>query len=133
MLDSAQAVSEIRHLPFYGGWTAVHTDWEPLSVSYEEFLEYGTSAVAQTYFSLWTSPILSFVIFGLFGVTKEARASYWRGFCWITLKLFGWQPAEKHGFGITTINFGRHHGQEDAEIGYLSRFVRNRGHSSSFL
>ena len=77
-LFSAHVVTQLGRLPFYRGWTAVHADWEPVSVSYEELMEEGTSTVAQVYFSYWSSPILAFVIFGLFGVTKEARASYWR-------------------------------------------------------
>ena len=68
-------------MPFYFGWTSDHGDWEPESLSYASLVAQGTFAVAQNYFSQWTSPVLAFVIFGLFGVTSEARASYWRIIC----------------------------------------------------
>ena len=102
-LDLAQAVNQIGHLPFYRGWTAVHTNWEPVSISHEEFLEAGKYYVAGTYFAYWTSPILAFVIFGLFGVTKEARASYWRVirtiFGWL-----GWTPTLRSGAAHSTLH-----------------------------
>ena len=92
VLASAESVAQARHLPFYEGWAFVHTDWEPVSFSYEGLLEAGTSTVAEVYFSQWTSPVLACVIFGLFGVTKEARASYMRAIRTV-LGWFGWTPA----------------------------------------
>ena len=71
----ANVVADTGHLPFYRGWTAVHTNWDPVSLSYEEVLGEGISSVAHFYFVQWRSPILAFAIFGLFGVTKVARAS----------------------------------------------------------
>lgn len=65
-------------LPFYFGWTWDHTDWEPEAYSYAELVSGGTNSIAQQYFSQWTSPILAFIIFGLFGVTSEARTTYWQ-------------------------------------------------------
>ena len=79
-------------MPFYFGWTFDHTDWEPVGYSYAEIVAFGTSSVVQLYFVQWTSPFLAFVIFGLFGVTLEARASYWRAIRTI-LGWFGWTPA----------------------------------------
>ena len=87
----ALVAESVGYRPFYKGWTAVHRDWEPVSVSYEEFLEGGTSHVARQYFIHWTSPILAFVIFALFGVTKEARASYWIAIRTV-LGWLGWKP-----------------------------------------
>ena len=101
VLYSAQTVAQIGHFPFYRGWTAVHTDWEPVSFSYEEIIKVGPSNVAQLQFSHWTSPILSFVIFGLFGVTKEARASYRRTLRTV-LGWFGWTPAFLSGAAHST-------------------------------
>ena len=78
-------------LPFYFGWTYDHTEWEPVGFSYAEMVAGGQSNVAQVYFSHWTSPILAFVIFGLFGFTSEARASYWRVICTVC-GWFGFKP-----------------------------------------
>ncbi|KZV66761.1 fungal pheromone STE3G-protein-coupled receptor, partial [Peniophora sp. CONT] len=77
--------------PFYPGWTYLHTDWEPSGLSYAELEAGGTAYLAGTYFALWTSPVLAFAIFGLFGVTPEARASYWRIICTVG-GWFGWKP-----------------------------------------
>ncbi|VDC04729.1 unnamed protein product [Peniophora sp. CBMAI 1063] len=76
---------------FYPGWTNDHAHWEPRSFSYAEILSGGTSVVVQNYFVRWTSPILAFAIFALFGVTSEARASYWRIICTMA-GWFGWKP-----------------------------------------
>ncbi|VDB95521.1 unnamed protein product [Peniophora sp. CBMAI 1063] len=77
--------------PFYSGWTYDHTEWQPVAFSYANIVSGGTFSVAQLYFAQWTSPILAFAIFGLFGVTSEARASYWRVICTVCL-WFGWKP-----------------------------------------
>ena len=78
-------------MPFYFGWTYDHTDWAPVGYSYAEAVALGASEVVSLYFSQWTSPILAFVIFGLFGVTSEARASYWR-IIYAIGRWFGWKP-----------------------------------------
>ena len=64
-------------LSWYSGWTAVHSDWEPEGISYTDQTASGASYMAAGYLNYWSSPILAFVIFGLFGITSEARASYW--------------------------------------------------------
>ncbi|VDC04704.1 unnamed protein product [Peniophora sp. CBMAI 1063] len=74
------------HFPFYSGWTQDHVNWGPQSASYAELAGGATSHRAQLYFDHWTSPILALAIFGLFGVTSEARASYWR----IVYTIGGW-------------------------------------------
>ncbi|KZV63981.1 STE3-domain-containing protein [Peniophora sp. CONT] len=84
-------VVEPGPFPFYFGWTSDHTDWEPQAYSYAELVTLGTSTMAQYYFTQWTSPVLAFAIFALFGVTSEARASYWRIICTIG-GWFGWKP-----------------------------------------
>lgn len=42
---------------------------------------FGPSTLAEYYFAYWASPALAFTIFGLFGLTAEARASYWCIIC----------------------------------------------------
>lgn len=77
---------------FYPGWGAVHDEWAPQSLPYADAQNFGTSYLAQTYFAYWTSPVLAFFIFGLFGVSSEARASYWKVACTVG-GWFGWKPA----------------------------------------
>lgn len=85
-------------LSFYSGWTYVHTDWEPESYPYSEVVSGGALNVAQQYFSQWTSPILGLAIFGLFGVTSEARASYWR-IIYDVGAWFGWTSTSRAPLG----------------------------------
>ena len=52
------------------------------TVTYEELTNgrAGAARIARIYFLTSTSPVLAFTIFGLFGMTAEARASYRRAF-----------------------------------------------------
>ena len=90
-LTVSSELSPPSGLPFYRGWTYDHTEWEPVGISYAEAVAFGKSNMAEFYFTHWTSPILAFAIFGLFGVTAEARASYWRVICTIC-GWFGFKP-----------------------------------------
>ena len=91
-LTLSDQVSSPFGLPFYFGWTFDHTEqWEPVGFPYAEMVALGKSNVALLYFTYWASPILAFTIFSLFGVTTEARASYWRIIRTIG-GWFGWKP-----------------------------------------
>ncbi|VDC04728.1 unnamed protein product [Peniophora sp. CBMAI 1063] len=81
-------------LPFYSGWEHDHAQWEPQGTSYTDIASEQTSIRAANYFTMWTSPVLAFVIFSLFGVTSEARASYWRIICAVGERL-GWKPTPR--------------------------------------
>ncbi|VDB87477.1 unnamed protein product [Peniophora sp. CBMAI 1063] len=65
-----------RSFPFYPGWSVVHSDWSPQSISYSELESGGQVSVRQLYVSRWTPPVLSLVIFALLGATEDARALY---------------------------------------------------------
>ncbi|KZV64175.1 hypothetical protein PENSPDRAFT_187058 [Peniophora sp. CONT] len=88
---------------FYNGWTADHTYWEPIVFTYASTLAGGTSSVAQFYFSQWASTIRAFAIFGLFGVTSEARASYWKAIRTVG-SWFGWKPASREHRARSSLN-----------------------------
>ena len=75
-------------LSWYSGWTAVHSDWKPEGIYYTDQAASGLSYMAAGYLNYWSSPILAFVIFGLFGVTPEARATY----CRIIRAIGSWDP-----------------------------------------
>ena len=83
-------------LPLYFGWSVLHDDWDPIGVPYEELQANGAASLADFYFIYWSSPVLAFVIFALFGVTAEARASYWRAIRTIGGWL-GLMPASRAG------------------------------------
>ncbi|KZV68519.1 STE3-domain-containing protein [Peniophora sp. CONT] len=96
------------HIPFYAGWNTLHTHREPTSVLYAEIKAIGTISFARFYFIQWTCPVLAFAIFGLFGVTLEARTLYWRIICraggWV-----GWNStarARKGQASLGEIEFG---------------------------
>ncbi|KZV63365.1 fungal pheromone STE3G-protein-coupled receptor [Peniophora sp. CONT] len=101
-------LAQIGHCPLYAGWTLLHTDWEPVGLSYAELKAHGTSTIAQLYFTQWSAPVLAFAIFGLFGVTAEARASYWCVICTVG-GWFGWKPpirTRKARSPMGTMEFG---------------------------
>lgn len=97
VLDATSLRADNGH-GFYPGWTAVHNtlNWAPQSTSYADLRAYGTATLALQYFGFWTSPILAFAVFGLFGLTDDARASYWNIFCTIS-GWFGWACAARTG------------------------------------
>ncbi|KZV66104.1 fungal pheromone STE3G-protein-coupled receptor [Peniophora sp. CONT] len=102
-------------LTFYPGSVGLHSNWSPTGFLYSDLLEEGTFAIAELYLSTWTSPFLAFVIFGLFGLTAEARASYWQIVNAAGAK-FGWTP-RTHRYNrstLGTIEFGP--GAQDATL-----------------
>ena len=104
-------------MPFYFGWTYGHTDWEPVGYSYAETAAAGTPAVVEAYFIKWTSPFLAFVIFGLFGATSEARASYW-SVIYRLAGLFGWRPNQTQtAVGTMEFDAPMQNGTLDVEMG----------------
>ena len=112
-------------LPFYWGWSVLHTDWEPVGISYADLKANGTASLGQFYFSHWTSPALAFVIFGLFGLSSEARASYWYIACTVGT-WFGLRSSARMQFGqasLGEIEFGARQqdqsaSQGDVEMGF---------------
>lgn len=118
VLDVEQALA-LGPIPFYFGWTYDHTDWQPRGYSYAEMVAQGTSTVAEIYFTQWTSPILAFVIFALFGVTPEARASYWHIVC-TTGGWFGWKStprAHRACSRIGDVEFGERPAPNSTSLG----------------
>ncbi|KAI0036396.1 pheromone A receptor-domain-containing protein [Vararia minispora EC-137] len=75
-------------LQFYEGWTFTHSDWAPASYPYVAYESKGGWVLANYYLSRWSSVTLALVIFLLFGLTGDARATYRRGFYTVS-KLFG--------------------------------------------
>ncbi|VDC00187.1 unnamed protein product, partial [Peniophora sp. CBMAI 1063] len=67
---------EASNITFYPGWHFLHTNWGPTGSTYDEIKAAGNLRLQQLYFSYWTGPLLAFVIFGLFGLTPDARATY---------------------------------------------------------
>ncbi|KZV69437.1 STE3-domain-containing protein [Peniophora sp. CONT] len=106
-------------LPFYAGWKETHTHWDPIKFSYEEVLTGGSFNAANFYWQYWMAPGLALVIFGLFGFTVEARASYWRAICAIR-GCFGWKPTlSTRDMALGVMEFGLQPMQEvsfDAEL-----------------
>ncbi|VDC07961.1 unnamed protein product [Peniophora sp. CBMAI 1063] len=93
---------------FYPGWNKVHGDWTPIVFTYAELKGFGPSTLAEFYFAYWTSPVLAFAIFGLFGVTAEARASYWH-IIQIAGGWVGMEPTLRHArkdSPLETLEFG---------------------------
>ncbi|KAI0029398.1 GPCR fungal pheromone mating factor, partial [Vararia minispora EC-137] len=78
-------------IPFFREWKITHSNWAPVTRSYAEIRAEGSWALSDYYLSSWTSVALSLVIFALFGMTPDARATYRRGF-YAICKPFGLKP-----------------------------------------
>ncbi|KZV69630.1 fungal pheromone STE3G-protein-coupled receptor [Peniophora sp. CONT] len=128
VLTVTSALDQPGAFNFYPGWTAIHSNWAPGYITCAELKGFGTASLALQYFIFWTGPVLSFVIFGLFGMTTEARASYWRVICTIG-DWFGWHPtprAERVRSQLGTMEFGARPQEAisfDAEMGYVYVFL----------
>ncbi|VDC03115.1 unnamed protein product [Peniophora sp. CBMAI 1063] len=86
---------DLGPIPFYYGWTRDRTGSKvAVGVSYADLVASGRSTVVQIYFQQWVSSVLAITIFCLFGVTSEARASYWRTICAVG-GWFGWKPTPR--------------------------------------
>jgi hypothetical protein len=90
---------------FYAGWVFIHTDWEPVALSYAWYFEDGAWSVFDLYWDQWVDPILALVIFGLFGLTPEARATY-RRTLYTLCERFGWKIHTREEDDIGEIVFG---------------------------
>lgn len=116
-------------LQFYEGWSAVHADNGPISVPYPS----SASERAQTYFEHWSSLALAIAIFGLFGLTREARDSYWRIICAVrNLLARKAKQYEQEGDGTdTTLESEMEFGTQNEIISFDAE--RGCVHSSSLL
>ncbi|VDC05051.1 unnamed protein product [Peniophora sp. CBMAI 1063] len=114
-------------LPFYFGWTLDHTDWTPESLPYAYLQAEGTLSLAASYFIQWTSPVLAFAIFALFGVTPEARGSY-RRIMYAIGRFFGWKAAprvHRARSSLGEIEFGERPTQHSTSLGLGSHLSAN--------
>jgi hypothetical protein len=114
---------------FYYGWGSVHSDWGPVAFTYSEVVEGGLWSIFVHYFQQWTSPILAIAIFSLFGLTLEARTTYWRSICFVG-KLFGWTPSVPKNNYLDEMQFG---GRSLATIDQYARDFPPECHSLSLL
>lgn len=122
-LKLTSASEQEGSFPVYPGWSVLHEDWDPVTVSYAQLQSFGTFTMAASYFTIWTSPALTFVIFAFFGLNSEARASYRRLIVTIG-NWVGWKPTRVRNAQSTlgTIEFGAGPQElsTDAETGYVS-------------
>ena len=109
--------------PFYQGWDTLHSDWRPRSIPYAVLKTSGTALLAQSYFVRWTSPILAFAIFGLFGLTAETRAVYASAYgnakCWIGRKSSRTSPNAQPSLGETLFVQPYAMAGVDTKVGYV--------------
>ncbi|VDB94409.1 unnamed protein product [Peniophora sp. CBMAI 1063] len=121
--------------PFYTGWITGHADWQPEGVAYADIVSGGPFDVARFYFTNRTSPILALAIFGLFGITSEARATYWRIICTVC-GWFGWKPTSRTRRArspLGEIEFGERPAQNSMSLGlesnpsYINHNARAQG------
>ena len=129
---------ELGTPPFYSGWKAVHSDWAPLTFTFQSWAAGSVFDEFAFYWGDWAAPAQAFIIFALFGVTSEARASYWRAFrttCgWVGWKLPESPSQRSSGPGLGTIEFGeRPIGDISLGSGIRYVFCERKGDSTDAL
>ncbi|KZV69973.1 STE3-domain-containing protein [Peniophora sp. CONT] len=123
---------ELKPRPnFYPGWHFIHTDWDPIGVSYHEMKINGKFNFVEIYWDQWSPLVLALVLFVLFGLTGEARASYWRIACFVGW-WFGWKPSarDRRVAALDTIEFGAQAQVSEpalyADVGTPSSYVSSK-------
>ncbi|VDB86832.1 unnamed protein product [Peniophora sp. CBMAI 1063] len=107
VLTSSSRPDYLGSLPWYSGWEATHSHWEPIGIPFSFVVSGGKYNKFIYYWYLWPAPIVSFVTFGIFGLTREARASYRRAFNVITRRC-GWNSSlrtERTSSRLSVIEF----------------------------
>ncbi|KZV68626.1 hypothetical protein PENSPDRAFT_609782 [Peniophora sp. CONT] len=64
-------------IPFWPGWEPIHTDWEPLATSMQEWRA-DKWFTFRIYWNQWINVLLSLAFFVLFGLTRDSRDMYWK-------------------------------------------------------
>ena len=88
---------------FWLGWSLTH-NWDQIpQVTAEEWkTDLGAAANAQIRWAEWRSSVFAVVFIVIFGLSKEARATYKRGF-WSIVKPFGWKQSGSRDVTISTL------------------------------
>jgi hypothetical protein len=92
-------------LPFYISWEETHSDWSPITFLYADIVAAGRFNVFAFYFSPWSTVVVGIVIFALFGLTPDARVTYWRGILLVG-KCLGLKPQLSPQAELGEIEFG---------------------------
>ena len=79
---------------FWPGFATVHANFSTIPTTTKAQWEKSSLWVNFLIrFNEWVNPIWAIIFFAIFGLTSEARARYWRAFCWVA-KPFGFKPKE---------------------------------------
>ncbi|KZV66815.1 STE3-domain-containing protein [Peniophora sp. CONT] len=65
---------------FYPGWSAVHANWTSVSISAADWHSKGRFVMFNNVWNVWVNVWLALAIFGLFGLTEDARKVYVRAY-----------------------------------------------------
>ena len=98
-----------------------------MQYTYPEMLSGGTANMVLLYLSYWTSPVLAFTIFLLFGVNREARASYARvvraACAWLGWKTSTSSVDWKDSATLDTVVFTSRDLDTLNEVGYVHHLI----------
>ncbi|VDC06350.1 unnamed protein product [Peniophora sp. CBMAI 1063] len=143
------AISNFFPIPtpeFYPGWSATHANWTAQSISTAEWHSQGSLTRWSNVWNVWINVWLALAIFGLFGLSGDARNAYVRAFSavvpWVGARSLN--PTRRIGFqpGILVLppvgenQCGtivpadlKHMPSLDATLGFASSST-TRGHST---
>ena len=116
------AISNFFPVPmaeFYPGWSVVHADWTPVSVSASEWRSQGRFAMFGNVWNVWINVWLALAIFGLFGLTEDARNVYVRTFSIATRWPGRVFPRGSQSEILSLPSASQHEQMRSAEIKYV--------------
>lgn len=92
-------------MSFYPGWEEVHANFSTISVETASEWKKDFWVTVQVRYDLWIDLFSAIGFFALFGLTREARATY-RGFFWKTMRPFGLKEPPSEDQVLSDMRFG---------------------------
>ena len=104
---------------FYPGWAAVHGNWTPISMSAADWRSQSQFVMFSNVWDVWINVWLALAIFGLFGLTEDARNVYVRAFSIATRWPGRVYPRGSQSEILTLPSVSQHGQRKSAEIKYV--------------
>lgn len=99
----ANIINAGPHFKFYQGWSAVHSNWDPVLVP-KNLWSMDKIVVFSVYWDDWINPFFALVFFTLFGLTPAARKGYRKFFSFLW-SPFGVKQQEGTEEGLSAVVF----------------------------
>lgn len=111
-------VSSSPKLVFYQGWTAMHSDWEPIFIP-RSIWSTDKLFVFALHWDEWINPFFALVFFALFGLTLGARKGYCKFLCFL-VRPFGVRQADHTEESLPDVVFNSGRGTDASATSNIS-------------